>query len=326
MRLRHAADYRTVLWVVFTTVLVAVQYARPNLIPYFWWVSCYFALTCGVIAHNHNHSPTFVSKRTNQLFANWISIFYGYPTFAWIPTHNLNHHKFVNRNGDATITWRYTNKHNAFIAATYFFVSSYWQSGPIKAFIRNARANNRPLYRKIMTQYAVWAGAHVLLAALGVLLHGWATGLYVYLMVCFIPAFFALWTIMLFNYIQHVHTDAWSEHSHSRNFVSPWLNFMLFNNGYHGAHHENPGTHWSLLRQAHEKIADKIDPRLMHRSMWGFFFRQYALAPFFPKLGTVQVGRAPFDDPALDEKNRASTESALSDEPSMNSPLVRSSF
>ena len=54
----------------------------------------------------------------NQIFGNWISIFYGYPTFAWIPTHNLNHHKYVNRAGDATITWRYTNRHNLLVALT----------------------------------------------------------------------------------------------------------------------------------------------------------------------------------------------------------------
>ena len=46
-----------------------------------------------------------------------------------------------------------------------------------------------------------------------------------------VPALFALWTIMFFNYIQHVHTDPWSEHNHSRSLVSPLLNFLLFNNG-----------------------------------------------------------------------------------------------
>jgi hypothetical protein len=41
---------------------------------------------------------------------------------------------------------------------------------------------------------------------------------------------------MLFNYEQHVHTDPFSKHDHSRNFVSPTLNFLLFNNGFHAAH------------------------------------------------------------------------------------------
>ncbi len=99
MRPRNAADYRTLLWVIIAPALVAVQFARPELVKYLWWVSAYFALACGVIAHNHNHCPTFKGKLQNQIFGNWISIFYGYPTFAWIPTHNLNHHKYVNRAG-----------------------------------------------------------------------------------------------------------------------------------------------------------------------------------------------------------------------------------
>jgi beta-carotene hydroxylase len=108
---------------------------------------------------------------------------------------------------------------------------------------------------------------------------------------------FALWTIMLFNYIQHVHTDPWSEHNHSRSFSSPVLNFFLFNNGYHAAHHENPGSHWSLLPKLHAQIAPHIEPCLVQRSMWWFFVRTYLLALVVPRLGTYQVGRAPFDPP-----------------------------
>src|SRR5581483_8199716 len=94
---RYAADYKTLLWVlVLAPATAAVQYAHPELIKYLWWVSCYFAIATGTIAHNHNHCPTFSNKRLNALFANWISLIYGFPTFAWIPTHNLNHHKFVN--------------------------------------------------------------------------------------------------------------------------------------------------------------------------------------------------------------------------------------
>jgi fatty acid desaturase len=298
MRPRYAADYRTLLWVFMLTPLcLGVQYARPELVPYTFWISAYFALACGVIAHNHNHCPTFAKKGVNHVFANWISIFYGYPTFAWIPTHNLNHHKYVNRAGDATITWRHTPKHNALVAIAYPFVSSYFQSDPINAFIRKARAKNPKLYRTILLQYAVWGGAHLLLLALAIALHGYKTGFFVWVMVNLVPAVFALWTIMWFNYVQHVHTDPWSKHNHSRSFDGKLINFLLFNNGLHAAHHENPGTHWSKLPEAHSRIAREIDPRLCHTSMWAFAFRQYLLAPIFPRLGTSQVGRAPYDPP-----------------------------
>jgi fatty acid desaturase len=295
---RHAADYRTLLWVGLGTALVLVQIARPDLVLYLCWLSCYFALTCGVIAHNHNHCPTFASKRTNEIFANWLSVLYGYATFAWIPTHNLNHHKYVNRAGDATITWRYTNAHHALVAATYFFVSSYWQSDPIKAFIKKAKAKNPKLFRRIVTQYAVLLGTHATLLTVCIALHGLKTGLFTWMLACLVPALFALWTIMLFNYEMHVHTDPWSKHNHSRTWDGKVVNFLLFNNGLHTAHHENPGLHWSKLWEPHARIAPEIDPRLVEHNVVWYFFRQYALAPFFPQLGSVQVGRAPFDPPA----------------------------
>jgi fatty acid desaturase len=277
-------------------VVGLAQYARPDLVIYLCPLSCYLALSAGVIAHNHNHCPTFKSRRMNGIFGNWLSVFYGYPTFAWIPTHNLNHHKLVNKAGDATITWRYTNRHNALVASTYFFVSSYFQSEPIKAYIRKARRDNRPLFRQIVLQYVVWAGAHLALMALGIALFGLSKGIVAWIFAFGLPAFFSLWTIMLFNYIQHVHTDPWSAHNHSRNFEGRLLNFLLFGNGLHTIHHERPSLHWADAARAHAGIRASIDERLCHRSMLAFFFRQYLLAPLFPALGTVQIGRAPFDD------------------------------
>ncbi len=295
---RFAADYRTLLWVfVLAPLFVGIQYARPELIPYLFWVTAYFAIASGVVAHNHNHCPTFANKRMNALFGNWISLQYGFPTFAWIPTHNLNHHKYVNTEGDATITWRYTNRHNVGVAATYFFVSAYFQQYPTKAFIEKTKVKNPALWRRIQVQYAFWIGSYVALLVLALRLHGLKTGLFVFVMTVALPAVISLWTVHLFNYEQHVHTDPWSEHNHSRNFVSPTLNFLLFNNGFHTAHHEKPGLHWSKLADAHAKIADQIDPSLKQSSVWWYWIRQYALTPLVPSLGTVQLGRGPDHPP-----------------------------
>src|SRR5439155_12285962 len=119
MRPRFSADYRAFLWCLFMPVVALAPYVRGDLVrfvPILSPLSCYLALAAGVLAHNHNHCPTFKNRRLNNVYANWLSVFYGYPTFAWIPTHNLNHHKFINKAGDATITWRYTDKHNAWVA------------------------------------------------------------------------------------------------------------------------------------------------------------------------------------------------------------------
>lgn len=294
---RRPEDYRTLLWtLLLTPLLVALHFWRPELGLALLPVSCYFAIATGVIAHNHMHRPTLRAKWANELFSGWISIFYGYPVFAWLPTHNLNHHKLVNRRGDATITWRYTNRHNVLVAATYFFVSAYFQTAWIEAYIRDARRNKPEVFRRIVGQYVFTYGAHAAVLLAASQLYGWGPGARIWAFSMGLPAFAALWTIMLFNYCQHVHADPWSMHDHSRNFESKLLNFLLFGNGYHTVHHEQPSLHWADAAREHAKLRSKIDPRLRHRSMWAFFFRQYALAPLWPKLGTVQVGRAPFDD------------------------------
>jgi fatty acid desaturase len=141
---RRSEDLRTLLWLFgFTPLLVLLHFRYTQ---WSWWLlpfSCYFAIATGVIAHNHMHRPVLRTKWANELLSTWISIFYGYPVFAWLPTHNLNHHKLVNRRGDATITWRYTNRHNAWVAASYFFVSAYFQSAWIKATCEKLDVNAR---------------------------------------------------------------------------------------------------------------------------------------------------------------------------------------
>jgi beta-carotene hydroxylase len=295
--LRYSADRRTLLWCAAMPVVALSMYVKPGLIPYLSPLACYLALAAGVMAHNHNHCPTFKNRKLNDVFGMYLSVFYGYPTFAWIPTHNLNHHKYVNKAGDATITWRYTNNHNWWVASTYFYVSSYFQSDPIKAFIRKARTNNPTLYRQIITQYVVWGGTHVLLLGLAIALFGGWAGARVWVFAFGLPAFFALWTIMLFNYIQHVHTDPWSEHNHSRTFTSKAMNYLLFNNALHTVHHEQPGAHWSTLPEAHAKIEAQIHPALKPNSFFAWCFDSYVLALFSPRFGTQQVGRAPFAPP-----------------------------
>jgi fatty acid desaturase len=293
MRLRNSNDRRTLLWTLAMPLVTAAQYARPSLLGYFTPLACYLALCAGVIAHNHNHCPTFAERRPNRLFALWLSLFYGYPTFAWIPTHNRNHHRFVNGAGDATATWRYGNRHDLPTAVSYFFVSSYWQSGPIKDYIRAAREKAPQLHRRIVNEYFVWAGAAVVLLGLAILLHGPALGLKVWFIASVLPAVFALWAIMLFNYEQHVHAAPYSEHNHSRSWAGRTVNFMLFNNGYHAAHHESPGAHWSELPRLHAALAPSIDPVLLEGSLSWYFVKNYVLAPFSPRFGTKQLGPEP---------------------------------
>jgi fatty acid desaturase len=292
MKPRFSSDYRTLLWAfVLFPVVMFVPYARPHLLAWTLPFALYVGFCAGVFAHNHNHCPTFRSRTANGAFASWVSIFYGHPIFAWIPTHNLNHHRFVNGVGDATITWRYSTRNTWLVASSYFFVSAYWQATLIEAFVERALRSSPRLHRRITLERLCFRVAHVALFAIAVLVHGWALGALVYAGTFGASVAGGLWGMMFINFIQHVHCDPRSAHDHSRNFVSKLGNFLVFNNGFHTAHHEHPGAHWSRLRELHATISHEIHPDLCQSSVFGFCLRSYALGAVLPRFRTRQVGR-----------------------------------
>lgn len=214
------------------------------------------------------------SRLLNHATDYWLTLFYGFPAFAWVPTHNMNHHRFTNRAGDYTLTYRYSEKNNLFTLLSYPTISGYHQQKPIRAYLRDLWGRNRGRFWGSLSQYAV-------LAAFvgGALLLDWRKAL-LYVVV---PQQIGLFVVLVFNYLQHVHADEQSEWSHSRNFTSPVLNYLLLNNGYHTAHHEKPGTHWSRLGDEHARIEHLIDPALNVKSFWWYLARTYLLSPVVPR-------------------------------------------
>lgn len=278
MRLRVAADWRAVLWVFGLMPCAALaQYLRPGLAGWMLPVSMYLAYAAGVLAHNHNHCRVFVGKRANAAYSAALSFFYGYPTFAWIPTHNENHHRYVNREGDVTATWRLERRNTAWAAFVYFFYSASWQAPLTSAYLRRVRARSPRAWAWLLCQYVIVFGGHLAACAVAIRLHGLRTGALVYLSALGIPAAGALWGLMFTNYVQHVECDETSQWDHSRNFVSRWMNFLVFDNGFHTVHHQRAVLHWSQARAAHEAIADRIDPRLNESSIHGYCWKTYVL-------------------------------------------------
>ncbi|MFW6051618.1 MAG: fatty acid desaturase family protein [Myxococcota bacterium] len=275
--LRYREDWRTLAYMAVTTGLLFVQWSLPELNPLLYVWALFMAVSVAVMSHNHNHCPTWRSRTLNALTDYWLTAFYGYPVFAWIPTHNMNHHKYTNREGDYTITWRYSEKNNLLTLLTYPTISSYFQMIPMRAYLKRLWRTNRSRFAHCMMQYAVLLGVYAVAFAVD-----WKKALLFVL----IPHQFALFTIMVFNYLQHVHTDEESEHNHSRNIVGPLMNLLLFNNGYHTVHHNQPGLHWSRLPEAHAKIAHRIDPRLNEPSFWWLVIRTYVLGSFWPRFRT----------------------------------------
>ncbi len=284
--LRHQADRRTLAYMALTTGLFFTQWQMAEVSFPLYGVYLFLSVAVAIIAHNHNHLPVFRNASLNTFMDYWLTVFYGFPAFGWIPTHNKNHHVLNNRAGDYTLTYRLTEKNNLFMLLAYPSVSSYHQQKPIRDHLAYLKANDRSKYLACILQYvvlAVWIAVAALI--------DWKKAL-IYVVG---PQQLALFAVLAFNFVQHVHTDEESPINHSRNFVGSLLNALLFNNGFHTVHHDKAGMHWSKAAEAHAAVADRIDPSLNEQSFWWYIVRAYFLGAFVPRFRTQSMRVARID-------------------------------
>lgn len=244
-------------------------------------VLCLFCVADAVIAHNHNHSPIFKNKWANLGVGCVISFFYGFPSFGWIPTHNMNHHTYNNRPGDLSITTRPIRKPSLLAEMLYPTVVSLTQTRVLMPFLkRRWQQGDKFMVFRAVVEYAFFYGVMITL-----FLIDWQKAL----LFAVIPQQIALFTIQSFNYLQHVETNADTDWNHSRNFTGKILNGFLFNNGYHTIHHEKPGIHWSLTPAAHAQIAANIEPRLNQPNAFTYWLRRFVLDPLAGRKSPFQT-------------------------------------
>lgn len=294
MRLRFVEDRRTLFWafVLFPSVPLAV-YLRPSLGPWLLPFTLYLSYCAGVLTHNQNHCPTFTGKRANLLYGAWLSFFYGFPIFSWVPTHNQNHHRYLNAEGDATRTTKLSRRNTFLAALVYPLASSRWQFPGLKEYVLDSARKKPQRLRRIVLEATAVIFGHAGLLGLAVALHGARTGALAYALSLGIPALTATYWMMFTNYLQHTDCDPTSPDNHSRNFVSPLFNWFVFENGLHTVHHEHPGVHWSRYRALHDARACRILPQLNQNSLFEYVFDEYVVKAL--AKATPATGRAPAD-------------------------------
>jgi beta-carotene hydroxylase len=283
--LRYKADVRSVIFILITTVLLFVLWREGGEMNTLMFVLLYgaqllMAVIVSTIVHNHQHLPMWRKKWLNIVTDNWLTVFYGFPVFAWIPTHNSNHHVHVNKEPDYTKTYMVSEKNNLITLLTYPSLSGFMQQKAVGQYFIGIWSQHRRKFYYHLLQVICLVGW--ILAAL---LLDWRKAIYYVI----IPQQLSLFTVLIFNYLQHIHADEESEFNHSRNITGKVLNFFLLNNGLHTAHHISPGIHWSKLREKHNEIVDKIDPRLNENNFAWFLFRCYILGIFIPSCRTQNM-------------------------------------
>jgi beta-carotene hydroxylase len=278
MRLRFVEDRRTLVWAfVLFPLGPAAACWRPSLWPWLTPLFVYCSYLSGVLSHNHNHCPVFTSRRANLAYGAWLSFFYGFPTFAWLPTHNQNHHRFLNGEGDVTRTSRLGLRDGLLALLIYPLASSRFQLPLVVRCARSALAGKSALATRVTVESLTLLLGHA--AALGafVAAHGPRLGALAYAASLGAPALFGSYWMMLTNYLQHVGCDPASSHDHSRNFVNPIWNWFVFDNGYHTVHHQHPGLHWSRYRALHRLTERRMVPELNQPSIASYVLSRYLL-------------------------------------------------
>lgn len=270
--LRYKADRRTL-------AVVALYYAVA-IAPWFRWpymstweivgwvvINCLLSFFCAVIVHNTIHAPIFYSRQLNKLFQFALSFSYGHSVSAYVPGHNFSHHKYTQEREDAIRTTKARFRINLFNQLFFFYL----MSGDI---LKGEIAFGRKMYHerpRWFWQYAIELGL-VIAVNIILLVINWKCMLLFWLL----PHQYAAWGIVGTNFFQHDGADDKHPYNHSRNFSSPVLNWFLFNNGYHGAHHNKPNLHWSLLPEYHDKhMRPYLHPNLDRVSLLSYLIEAH---------------------------------------------------
>ncbi|MDH3684161.1 MAG: fatty acid desaturase [Acidimicrobiia bacterium] len=265
--LRNPADRLTV------AVVVAVGAARALLVGIDHNVSAWLVLasvvvmpTVWTIKHNVIHATVFTSPSLDRAFSAVLTTLTGTSSATTALVHNAIHHRHNNSPDDWTSVARaYRFRWRLLRLVTYPVAVIGGLAGPKKRYL----ADRVALRRRITGDTALVAAT--IAAALAV-----APGRTLAYVV--VPMVFGQWFLIAMNYLQHDGCDHTSALDHANNHTGVVLNRLLFNVGYHTAHHLRPDAHWSELPALHrDRVAPGIDPRLLRRSFWAHLVVDYAL-------------------------------------------------
>lgn len=296
--LKYNDDIRTLVFTAFFFVLMYYNWntwetANSFSFWFTWSIQCYFSFVGAVAVHNIIHCPPFHDKISNKILQCVLSCTYGHPVSNYVPGHNLSHHQNTQSTKDVMRTSKLRFKWHFLNGIFFFPVIGVAMLGNDELYFNSQKENRRPIYKQMQLEKCVLWTMYGCLLILSVKKA---------LILAFVPHLFAKFCIITLNMLQHDGCDQASEYNHSRNFVSPLLNFWCYNNGYHTIHHMHPGWHWSIAPAKHAQIVQPhIHPNLDQPSILGYIFKTFV----FPGLRLDYLGKPVLLPPAELDKDEA---------------------
>lgn len=274
--LRRRQDWRSLAFVALAIGLLAVPHAwiPPDwLIAPWLCISAFLCFASSIVNHNHMHCPTLSSAGLNRSFNLLLTVARGHTASGVVVPHNLNHHVEANTQRD------WIRPELAGRGLGWVRLVRYVASASANMLVQRLRSDAPRLPRDDLP--AVVAEKLTIVAiVVAAAAHDWR----VFLLFNVLPWLVGLAFLVGVNLLQHDGCDARTPLGESRNFTSPVGNWLLFNNGFHTAHHLEPWRHWSELPELHRAIRLRLGrPDLELRSilafLWRFGFSRTAEAP-----------------------------------------------
>jgi fatty acid desaturase len=288
--MRNWRDIQSIAYLTLLPAIVVWQW-RFGFSWCLYFVELCLTLGVGVIHHNHAHLRIWFSKSFNRVTDLWISVLQGHPTFVFYPAHIANHHRYSHGQKDLTRTYRFsavagsgdTNNLVGYLLHPFHAVTTLYPF--FLSYLGKLFRLQRAYFFYCLLQYALVLNVWLALAILDP---------QKFLVLVLAPQLLGLHWLLATNYLQHAHADGRENRGkvnrfdYARNFYG-LLNPLLFNIGFHTAHHEHSRAHWSTLRNLHKKYQDVIAPELQERSLLGYMFRVYGLGIFYPRFRTQSL-------------------------------------
>jgi fatty acid desaturase len=287
--MRRRSDLRTVAFVALTYGLLAFDWTvglrTPFIVPLIVLTAC-ASWICAIVAHNTLHCPVFRASWANAAFQVALTCAYGFPVSEYLPGHNLSHHRHVQKRADLMRTSKAPFVRFPLLNLFVFFprvgIDIVTQN---LRYVRAMRRRAPAWYRQLVLETVACWSVKALLFAID-----WRRALVFVL----VPHLWAVYGITTVNLLQHDGCDEDHPFNHSRNFVGRLFNWLTFNNGFHGVHHDQPGLHWSLLPAAHrERYHGRVHPALEQPSVLLYLLRAFVFSARRERYDGTPVERVP---------------------------------
>ena len=249
---RYPIDYWTVsvMVMLFLASLWPLLFVFPLwfLIPYAL-VILFFKNAALAAQHNHAHLKVFRHRALNFCYDTLLTQITGYTTPEWEIQHARGHHqKYLTPRADLTTPvdaqgntmniWAY-----AWRGTKYGFQEAL---DILKADRQKGKSQST---RRFGIHLLIQLGITALLVALN------PPMALIFFVASNLVNRYSLWWG---TYWQHVNAPCTHVYDASNTTTHWGLNTLILNNGYHTAHHEQPGLHWSLLPERTQKIQTKM--------------------------------------------------------------------